>query len=181
MPRTKPITRSSKKDPVEITLACLEEHIKYLQRCLRQSENKSILLEQELASMLADVSFQQEEYACLSRINKTNHDLVSHLLSRISELEKKNKDLEKKISKHRRSSISSSTLAFVDGPWEKFYCPPYDQDGALIGYKYLLNTQWVIANPGKTPGPHLLNYSEVIQWQQSEGDNNNSNDNNNNK
>jgi hypothetical protein len=168
MPRTKPITRSSNKNPVEITLAYLEEHVKYHQRCLRRSENKNILLEQELSSMLADVSSQQEEFARLSRVNKTQSGQVSYLLRHISELEKKNKDLEEKVMKYRRSSISPRTSSFVGGPWERHFIPPYDQDGMLIGYEYTLNPQWVEANPEKDPGPRPLNYDEVIQQQQSE-------------
>jgi hypothetical protein len=165
MPRTKPITRSSNKNPVEITLSYLEEHVKYLQRCLRRSENKNILLEQELASMLADISFQQEEYGRLSKANNTQRSLVSHLLRRISELEKKNKDLEEKVMKCRSPPISSRNFSFIDDPWERTNCPPYDQDGFLIGYTYKLNTRWVNANPGKDPGPRPLNYDEVVQRQ----------------
>lgn len=176
MPRTKPITRSSKKDPVEITLEYLKEHIKYLQRCLRRSENKNTLLEQELTSTLADISTQQEEYNRLSQLNSTHHGLVLHLLRRVKELEDKNKDLEEKVMKLRCSPTSSRFFTFEDDPWNKINCPPEDKDGFLIGYKYKLNPRWVRVNPGKDPGPRPLDYDEVVQQEQSkEGSNNNNN------
>ena len=50
MPRFKPITRSSNKDPFQVTLSYLDEHIKYLQRCYRCSEKKNLQLELELES-----------------------------------------------------------------------------------------------------------------------------------
>ena len=96
MPQSRPITRAANKDPLELTLVYLKEHVKYLQRCLRNSEKKNIVLEQELESSLSEISSFKEQFALFT----SNHSTTINILhGRIAFLSHHNKELEREIKK----------------------------------------------------------------------------------
>ena len=174
MPRSRPITRSSNKNPLEITVNYLEEHAKYLQRCLRRSEQNNLLLEQKLETVLEEITTLKEECTNHLAVSQTRSGMIGVLRHRIAELESRNKELERQLLHCRRtSSPNSNSWAHMGGPWEKQYCPPYDRDGMLIGYEYKLNPNWVRLNPGRNPGPRPLSYQEEQERRNNNNNNNN--------
>src|SRR4051794_9922016 len=102
MPRSKPITRSSNQDPVHVALNCLEECIKYLQRCYRRSERKNLQLELELKSLRSDISEQQEKYKIFSLVNRSGISFSSGLQERITTLQNRKLRLERELYQYRK-------------------------------------------------------------------------------
>jgi hypothetical protein len=159
MPRSRPITRSSNKNPLEVTLLFLEERAKYLQRCLRRSEQKNSSLESELSQVLQEISQQKEQLQRLSSLHDSHGTFISVLQQKISILQRRNQELESQILRYRRSS---GTFSSSSGPWAHVSCPPYDNDSFPVGYKWVPNPAWCKNNPNNDPGPPPLDYEERI-------------------
>jgi type II secretory pathway pseudopilin PulG len=159
MPRSRPITRSSNKNPLEVTLLFLEERAKYLQRCLRRSEQKNSSLEGELSQVLQEISQQKEQFQRLSSLHDSRGAVISLLQQKISSLQQRNQELESQILRYRRSS---GTFSSSSGPWLHVSCPPFDKDGLPVGYKWVPNLAWCKNNPNSDPGPPPLDYEERV-------------------